>query len=55
MHLSGIASHTARFADEIAHTQAKVTCTRKTIPGLRAFDKYAVRCGGGSNASLRPR
>jgi nicotinate-nucleotide pyrophosphorylase (carboxylating) len=49
MHMSGIASFTARFAGEIAHTKAKVTCTRKTIPGLRAFDKYAVRCGGGSN------
>jgi nicotinate-nucleotide pyrophosphorylase (carboxylating) len=48
MHLSGIASHTARFADRIAHTRAKVTCTRKTIPGLRAVEKYAVRCGGGS-------
>lgn len=49
MHLSGIASYTARFAAEIAHTSAKVTCTRKTIPGLRSFEKYAVRCGGGSN------
>ena len=49
MHMSGIASYTARFAREIAHTNAKVTCTRKTVPGLRAFDKYAVRCGGGSN------
>jgi nicotinate-nucleotide pyrophosphorylase (carboxylating) len=49
MHLSGIATHTARFADVIAHTQAKVTCTRKTIPGLRAVEKYAVRCGGGSS------
>ncbi|WP_417416684.1 carboxylating nicotinate-nucleotide diphosphorylase [Hoeflea sp.] len=49
MHLSGIASHTARFADAIAHTSAKVTCTRKTIPGLRAVEKYAVRCGGGSS------
>ncbi|MCC0036460.1 MAG: carboxylating nicotinate-nucleotide diphosphorylase [Hoeflea sp.] len=49
MHLSGIATHTARFADAIAHTQAKVTCTRKTIPGLRSVEKYAVRCGGGSS------
>ncbi|EDQ32492.1 nicotinate-nucleotide pyrophosphorylase [Hoeflea phototrophica DFL-43] len=49
MHLSGIATHTARFADAIAHTKAKVTCTRKTIPGLRAVEKYAVRCGGGSS------
>lgn len=49
MHLSGIATHTARFADAIAHTPAKVTCTRKTIPGLRGVEKYAVRCGGGSS------
>lgn len=49
MHLSGIATYTAAFADKIAHTNAKVTCTRKTIPGLRTFEKYAVRCGGGSN------
>ncbi len=48
-HLSGIASYTARFAQEIAHTSAKVCCTRKTLPGLRALEKYAVRCGGGSN------
>ncbi|RVI91160.1 carboxylating nicotinate-nucleotide diphosphorylase, partial [Sinorhizobium meliloti] len=49
MHLSGIATYTATFADEIAHTGAKVCCTRKTIPGLRALEKYAVRLGGGSN------
>lgn len=49
MHLSGVASYTARFADEIAHTRARVTCTRKTLPGLRAVEKYAVRLGGGSN------
>lgn len=49
MHLSGVASHTARFADLIAHTGAKVCCTRKTLPGLRALEKYAVRCGGGAN------
>jgi nicotinate-nucleotide pyrophosphorylase (carboxylating) len=49
MHLSGIATYTARFADLIAHTKAKVTCTRKTIPGLRSVEKYAVRCGGGSS------
>lgn len=47
--LSGIATATARFADAIAHTKAKIVCTRKTTPGLRAFEKYAVRCGGGSN------
>lgn len=49
MHLSGVASYTARFADEIADTHARVTCTRKTLPGLRAVEKYAVRLGGGSN------
>ena len=49
MHLSGIATYTARFADAIAHTSARVTCTRKTIPGLRSVEKYAVRCGGGSS------
>lgn len=49
MHLSGVASYTARFADEIAGTHARVTCTRKTLPGLRAVEKYAVRLGGGSN------
>ena len=49
MHLSGIATYTARFADLISHTEARVTCTRKTIPGLRSVEKYAVRCGGGSS------
>ncbi len=49
MHLSGVASYTARFADAIAHTNARVTCTRKTLPGLRALEKYAVRLGGGSS------
>jgi len=48
-HLSGIASATALFADRIAHTKASIVCTRKTTPGLRAFEKYAVKCGGGSN------
>lgn len=48
-HLSGIATETARLADAVAHTKAKVTCTRKTLPGLRALQKYAVRKGGGSN------
>lgn len=49
MHLSGVASYTSRFAAEIAHTPARVTCTRKTLPGLRAIEKYAVRLGGGSS------
>jgi len=48
-HLSGIATHTARFAKRIAHTTARICCTRKTTPGLRAFEKYAVKCGGGAN------
>jgi nicotinate-nucleotide pyrophosphorylase (carboxylating) len=48
-HLSGIATATAAFAACIAHTKARVTCTRKTTPGLRALEKYAVRCGGGYN------
>ena len=48
-HLSGIATTTAKFADLIAHTKARICCTRKTTPGLRAFEKYAVRCGGGAN------
>jgi nicotinate-nucleotide pyrophosphorylase (carboxylating) len=48
-HLSGIATATAGFAKLIAHTKARVCCTRKTAPGLRALAKYAVRCGGGFN------
>ena len=48
-HLSGIATLTAAFVDKVKHTKAKIVCTRKTIPGLRAFEKYAVRCGGGMN------
>ena len=49
MHLSGIATLTAAYADKIAHTDARVCCTRKTTPGLRVLEKYAVRCGGGRN------
>jgi nicotinate-nucleotide pyrophosphorylase (carboxylating) len=48
-HLSGIATLTRRYVDAVAHTRARITCTRKTTPGLRALEKYAVRCGGGSN------
>ena len=48
-HLSGVASATAGIARAIAHTPARITCTRKTVPGLRALQKYAVRVGGGSN------
>ena len=48
-HLSGIATATAALADAVAHTGALICDTRKTTPGLRAFEKYAVRCGGGVN------
>jgi nicotinate-nucleotide pyrophosphorylase (carboxylating) len=48
-HLSGIATATAAFVRLIAGTKARVCCTRKTMPGLRALQKYAVRCGGGFN------
>lgn len=48
-HLGGVASLTARYAEKIAHTRAKICDTRKTTPSLRAFEKYAVRCGGGAN------
>lgn len=47
--LSGIASLTAQFVSAVAGTPAKITDTRKTSPGLRAAEKYAVRCGGGVN------
>ncbi len=48
-HLSGIASLTAAYAQRIAHAKARVCDTRKTTPLMRAFEKYAVRCGGGAN------
>lgn len=48
-HLSGIATLTARWSDELAGTGARVRDTRKTTPGLRMLEKYAVRCGGGVN------
>lgn len=47
--LSGVASLTALYAARISHTKAKICDTRKTTPLLRAFEKYAVRCGGGAN------
>lgn len=47
--LSGIATATRELADAIAGYSAQVVCTRKTTPGLRVLEKYAVRCGGGSN------
>jgi nicotinate-nucleotide pyrophosphorylase (carboxylating) len=48
-HLSGIATQTAELVARVAHTKTRVTETRKTTPGLRALQKYAVRCGGGFN------
>jgi nicotinate-nucleotide pyrophosphorylase (carboxylating) len=48
-HLSGVATATARWVDALAGTDARVRDTRKTTPGLRALEKYAVRCGGGVN------
>ena len=48
--MSGIATMTRKFADAIAGTSARILDTRKTMPGLRILDKYAVRCGGGYNA-----
>jgi nicotinate-nucleotide pyrophosphorylase (carboxylating) len=48
-HLSGVATVTRGIADVIAGTRARVVCTRKTTPGMRALEKYAVRAGGGGN------
>ena len=48
-HLSGVATATASMVAMVSHTRAKVVCTRKTTPGLRGVEKYAVRCGGGAN------
>ena len=48
-HLSGVASATSRLVHAVRHTSARICCTRKTIPGLRSVQKYAVRAGGGSN------
>ena len=47
--LSGIATLTAAYVAKVEGTAARIACTRKTTPGLRAFEKYAVRCGGGVN------
>ncbi|WGV12281.1 carboxylating nicotinate-nucleotide diphosphorylase [Psychrobacter maritimus] len=51
-HLSGIATATRQIVDSVAEYPAQITCTRKTIPGLRTVQKYAVRCGGGRNHRL---
>ena len=50
--LSGIATFTRQFVDAVSGTKAKILDTRKTAPGLRPLDKYAVRCGGGQNHRL---
>ncbi len=50
--LSGIATETARYVAEVAHTKAAVVDTRKTTPGLRMLEKYAVVCGGARNHRL---
>jgi nicotinate-nucleotide pyrophosphorylase (carboxylating) len=48
-HLSGVATATQEFVRRVAATKLRICCTRKTTPGLRALEKYAVRCGGGFN------
>ncbi|WP_425409589.1 carboxylating nicotinate-nucleotide diphosphorylase [Hyphococcus sp.] len=48
-HLSGVATATSALVKAVEGTNAKIVCTRKTTPGLRALEKYAVRCGGGHN------
>jgi nicotinate-nucleotide pyrophosphorylase (carboxylating) len=48
-HLSGVATLTSRYVEAVAETGARIACTRKTTPGLRALEKYAVRMGGGVN------
>ncbi|MGB0719513.1 MAG: carboxylating nicotinate-nucleotide diphosphorylase [Bdellovibrionales bacterium] len=48
-HLSGIASATAQYVKAVKGTKAKICCTRKTLPGLRSLQKYAVLAGGGAN------
>ncbi len=51
-HMSGVATMTRRYVDEVKGTKVKVLDTRKTMPGMRVLDKYAVRCGGGENHRL---
>ncbi len=51
-HLSGIATLTRQYVDAIQGTTARVLDTRKTVPGMRALEKYAVLCGGGTNHRL---
>ena len=49
MHLSGVATLTRQYVERVKGTDARIVDTRKTIPGLRLMQKYAVRCGGGHN------
>src|SRR5437899_12027581 len=50
--MSGVATLTRKFVDAVSGTRARILDTRKTVPGLRVIDKYAVRCGGGQNHRL---
>jgi len=52
-HMSGIATLTRKYVEQISHTKAKILDTRKTMPGLREIEKYAVRMGGGQNHRMR--
>src|SRR5581483_5418996 len=48
-HLSGVATATHEFVRRVGNARTRICCTRKTTPGLRALEKYAIRCGGGFN------
>jgi len=50
--LSGVANATAQFVDAVKHSKARILDTRKTTPGWRRFEKYAVKCGGGKNLRI---
>src|SRR5438046_4526142 len=50
--MSGISTLTRQFVEAVSGTRARILDTRKTVPGLRMIDKYAVRCGGGQNHRL---
>src|SRR5256885_8844878 len=51
--MSGIATLTRKFVEAVSGTKARILDTRKTVPGLRLIEKYAVRCGGGQNHRLQ--
>src|SRR5258705_5922294 len=53
-HLCGVATLTRRFVEQLAGTRTRIRDTRKTTPGLRALEKYAVKAGGGANHRLWP-